>query len=137
MRANRSRAETGKMKISLSLRLRARGLRAAARCLRAAIALAIDPPTQAGGRFTVCDGLDPLHFRTRSAALAYGEWMSELPDSHHCEITVMDGEGRIRTMETSSPTWYKWDGQSGNWVLNLSNPDVADAYWDPADHIRW
>lgn len=118
----------------------ARQIRAAARAMRSAVALLAKPASFDTGRYCVTDGLDPVHFSSRSAAMAWADWLSDQPESRQCEIHVIDTDnpewtGRIRGIETSSPTWYRMNDR-GDWQINLSDPEVADCYYDPADSYR-
>ena len=111
-----------------------RQIRAAARQLRAALALLVKPASFTEGRYCVTDGCDPVYFDSLAAAMAWADWLSAQPDSAQCEIDVLDttkGEqtGRIRQLETGSPTWYRLNSRA-EWELNLSDPDVADCYSD-------
>ena len=109
-----------------------RQIRAALRQLRGALALL--RPSAASfvvGRYCVTDGCDPVYFESLAAAMAWAESLSSDPQSAQCPIHVIDGSapsgcGLIRTMETGSPTWYRFDDRAGEWVLYLSDPDVAD-----------
>jgi hypothetical protein len=63
--------------------------------------------------------------------MAWADDHSESDWGQQFPIHVVDGSlgpnlGLIRELETGSPTWYRWDGKAGEWVLNLSDPDVAD-----------
>jgi hypothetical protein len=83
------------------------------------------------GRYCVTDGCDPVFFSSRSAAMAWADSLSDDQWAQQCKIHVIDGSapsgcGLIREMETGSPTWYRFDDRVGEWVLNLSDPDVAD-----------
>lgn len=112
-----------------------RQIRAAARQIRAALALLAKPASFTHGRYCVTDGCDPVYFESLSAAMAWADWLSAQPDSAQCEIDVIDQEylkgrsGRIRQLETGSPTWYRMNNR-GDWELNLSDPEVADCYSD-------
>jgi hypothetical protein len=109
-----------------------RQFRAALRQFRAALALLRPGAATFGkGRYFVTDGIDPVFFESRAAALAWADSLSDEEWSLQCKIQVVDthspGEtGLIRQMETVSPTWYRWDDKFGEWVFNLSDPDVAD-----------
>lgn len=109
-----------------------RQLRAALRQLRGALAL-LRPGAASftAGRYCVTDGFDPVYFESRSAAMAWADDHSESDWGRQSPIHVVDGSfgpdlGLIRELETGSPTWYRWNGRSGEWVMNLSDPDVAD-----------
>ena len=116
----------------------ARQIRAAARQIRAALALLAKPASMIDGRYCVTDGCDPVYFDSKAAAMAWADWLSSQPDSAQCEIHVLDTEapegcGLIRELETGSPTWYRMNDR-GDWVLNFSDPDVADTYYDQSVH---
>jgi hypothetical protein len=109
-----------------------RQVRAALRQVKGALALL--RPSAASftcGRYCVTDGCDPVFFSSLAVAKAWAEHLSSDPKWSQCPIHIIDqsyGEamGLIRTMETGSPTWYRFDDRTGEWVLNLSDPDVAD-----------
>ena len=109
-----------------------RQLRASLRQLRGALAL-LRPGAASfsRGRYCVTDGCDPVYFESRAAAMAWADNLSEGDWGYQSPIHVIDGSvgpnlGLIREMETGSPTWYRFDDRAGEWILNLSNPDVAD-----------
>jgi len=109
-----------------------RQLRAALRQLRAALAL-LRPGAASfsRGRYCVTDGCDPVYFESKAAAMAWADELSDGDWGHQCKVHVIDESvgknlGLIRELETGSPTWYRWDDKFGEWVLNLSDPDVAD-----------
>jgi hypothetical protein len=111
-----------------------RQIRAAARQIRAALALLVKPASFDHGRYCVTDGCDAVHFDSLDAAMAWADWLSAQSDSKQCKIHVIDTTapklcGMIREIETGSPTWYRID-HLGEWVLNLSDPEVADLYSD-------
>jgi hypothetical protein len=115
-----------------------RQIRAAMRQIRAAVALLAKPASFTEGRYCVTDGCDPVYFGSLAAAMAWADWLSADPHSAQCEIDVIDTSygdqtGRIRQLETGSPTWYRLNSRA-EWELNLSDPDVADAYYDPSHH---
>jgi hypothetical protein len=109
-----------------------RQVRAALRQFRGALSL-LRPGAASfvSGRYCVTDGCDPVFFSSRAAAMAWADSLSDDQWAQQCKIHVIDGSapsgcGLIREMETGSPTWYRFDDRVGEWVLNLSDPDVAD-----------